>query len=122
MREIRTSGSMRGCRKRAISRRACALLYTPEGKDGEIRVRMGKFYFQPWVGRGATTGVFGRGYAENKRLRLAPREEHRSEHANGEFRRRDFLRGVNQGRPFGFETIRTVSPSRCSGMINTRLG
>jgi hypothetical protein len=27
MREIRTSGSMRGCRKRATSRRACALLY-----------------------------------------------------------------------------------------------
>jgi hypothetical protein len=27
MRENRTSGSMRGCRKRAISRRACALLY-----------------------------------------------------------------------------------------------
>jgi len=27
MRENRTSGSMRGCRKRATSRRACALLY-----------------------------------------------------------------------------------------------
>src|SRR5580704_18967850 len=27
MRETRTSGSMRGCRKRATSRRACALLY-----------------------------------------------------------------------------------------------
>ena len=27
MRENRTSGSMRGCRKRAITRRACALLY-----------------------------------------------------------------------------------------------
>ena len=27
MREIRMSGSMRGCRKRAVPRRACALLY-----------------------------------------------------------------------------------------------
>src|SRR5437762_3107887 len=27
MREIRPSGSMRGCRKRAATRRACALLY-----------------------------------------------------------------------------------------------
>ena len=27
MREIRKSGSMRGCRKRAFARRACVLLY-----------------------------------------------------------------------------------------------
>jgi hypothetical protein len=67
---------------------------TPDGKDGEIWVRMGKFYFQPWVGRGATTGVFGRRYVENKGLELAPREVHRSEHANGEFQKSAFLRGV----------------------------
>ena len=33
MRENRTSGSMRGCRKRATSRRACALLYDRRGDD-----------------------------------------------------------------------------------------
>ena len=33
MRENRTSGSMRGCRKRATSRRACALLYAKPLKE-----------------------------------------------------------------------------------------
>jgi hypothetical protein len=28
---------------------------TPEGKDGEIRVRTGKFKFHPWLGCGAPT-------------------------------------------------------------------
>ena len=45
---------------------------TPHGKDGEIRVRMGKFIKQPWLGRGWTTGVFSRRYVENKGLSLAP--------------------------------------------------
>jgi hypothetical protein len=54
---------------------------TPEGKDGEIRVRMGKFYCQPWLGRGATTGVFGRGCVETKGLKLAPQVKQRVFHA-----------------------------------------
>ncbi len=33
--------------------------------------------------------------------RLAPRDGHRSEHANGEFRQSGFLRDVNQGRNLG---------------------
>jgi hypothetical protein len=45
---------------------------TPADKDGEIRARMGKSRFQPWVGRGAATGVFGRGCVETKGFELAP--------------------------------------------------
>jgi len=41
MRENRTSGSMRGCRKRAASRRACALLY--EAPVGYRRVHAHRF-------------------------------------------------------------------------------
>lgn len=41
MREICTSGSMRGCRKRAISQRACALLYMdPAGNRRFLRGSM----------------------------------------------------------------------------------
>jgi hypothetical protein len=46
---------------------------------------MGKFTKQPWLGRGAATGVFSRGYVEKKGLVLAPQEEHRSEHGFGEW-------------------------------------
>ena len=41
MRENRTSGSMRGCRKRATSRRACALLYGLPLVEGEVCWGMG---------------------------------------------------------------------------------
>src|ERR1035437_9487251 len=41
-------------------------------KDKEIRVRMGKFTKQPWLGCGAATGAFSRGYVENKGDSLAP--------------------------------------------------
>jgi len=45
---------------------------TPADKDGEIRVRMGNSRFQPWLGRGAATGVFSRGCVETKGFELAP--------------------------------------------------
>jgi hypothetical protein len=76
-----TAVRRRSCRPRAIpgpvARCASAKHWgdsggTPEGKDGEIRVRMGKFKSQHQLGRGATTGVFGRVYVENKGLELAP--------------------------------------------------
>jgi hypothetical protein len=50
---------------------------TPERKDGEIRVRMGKSKFQPWLGRGAATGVFGKGCIETKGFKLAPQVRRR---------------------------------------------
>jgi hypothetical protein len=49
---------------------------TPEGKDGEIRVRMGKSTSEPLHGRNAATGVFCRGYVENKGDVLAPHTGH----------------------------------------------
>jgi len=45
---------------------------TPKDKDGEIRVRTGKLSKRPWLGRGAATGAFCRGYVENKGDGLAP--------------------------------------------------
>jgi len=36
MREIRTSGSMRGGRKRAFARRACLLLYGVPHQEGDL--------------------------------------------------------------------------------------
>ena len=45
---------------------------TPKDKDGEIRVRTGKLSNRPWLGRAAPTGVFCRGYVENKGDVLAP--------------------------------------------------
>src|ERR1039458_6385334 len=42
-------------------------------KDKEIRVRTGKFTKQSWLGCAAATGVFAKGYVENKGLKLAPR-------------------------------------------------
>ncbi len=45
---------------------------TPEGKDGEIRVRTGKFRFQPWLGLDAATGAFTNGCVETEGLVLAP--------------------------------------------------
>ena len=45
---------------------------TPEGKDGEIWVRRGNSKFEPRRGRGSATGVFSRGYVENKGDSLAP--------------------------------------------------
>ena len=44
---------------------------TRDGKDGEIRVRTGKFTKQTCRGRGAPTGVLCRGCVENKGVRLA---------------------------------------------------
>ena len=41
-------------------------------KDGEIRVRMGNSQFEPRRRRTTTTGVFCRGYVENKGVNLAP--------------------------------------------------
>ena len=37
---------------------------------------MGKFTEQPWLGRGAATGVFCKGYVERKGLELAPQSGH----------------------------------------------
>jgi hypothetical protein len=45
---------------------------TPEGKDGEIRVRTGKLKFQPWLWCGAANGAFCRGCVETTGLYLAP--------------------------------------------------
>ena len=50
---------------------------TPKDKDGEIRVRMGKLSKQPWLGRTTATGVFCRGYVENKGDVLAPQVKQR---------------------------------------------
>jgi len=46
MRENRTSGSMRGCRKRATSRRACALLYAKRAFAPDERM-----YLRPRFGQ-----------------------------------------------------------------------
>ena len=43
---------------------------------------------------------------------MAPREEHRLEVANGEFRQRGFLQPVNQRRNVGAESLRSVFSSR----------
>ncbi len=50
MREIRTSGSMRGCRKRTAMQRACVLLYIPPALTSRLRDRP-KMY-----GRGQASG------------------------------------------------------------------
>ena len=39
---------------------------------GKFGLRMGKLSKQPWPGRGMATGVFCRGYVENKGVNVAP--------------------------------------------------
>jgi hypothetical protein len=70
---------------------------TPRDKDEEIRVRMGKFRFQPSLGDNALNGVFTRTCVENKGFVLAPQEQHRSEHGFGEFVETSILHAVNRG-------------------------
>ena len=45
---------------------------TPHGKDGEIRVRMGKFTKQSWPTRDAATYAFSKTCVGNKGVSLAP--------------------------------------------------
>jgi hypothetical protein len=49
---------------------------TLRDKDEEIRVRTGKFGFQPRLGHGAASGVLCRPYVDNKGFILAPQSGH----------------------------------------------
>ena len=83
MRENRTSGSMRGCRKRAASRRACALLYqSPRFKKAPFLIG------------------FGRGRAESER-RLRPPGGRPDAVAPQHFKLVERLLPMLEGLPFG---------------------
>ena len=71
MREIRTSSSMRGCRKRATAQRACALLYGAS----RFSKALFPFHVMPPSGCAPTAAVFSTpwiAWAANSRAQTAP--------------------------------------------------
>jgi hypothetical protein len=81
----------------------------------------------PNVGPACVRALLAPGRDFSNQISLAPQDEHRSEHANGEYQRGHFLPAVNYAGKFGYASLDHVDPRgscfshmprTCSGVLN----